>query len=73
MLGLPPGARLNLDSLLDVEPGQRPHYSLSTLVKLAILGSPRQELTLQEIYDAIEKRFSWYADKDNSKAWKVCR
>ncbi|KIK02942.1 hypothetical protein K443DRAFT_501856 [Laccaria amethystina LaAM-08-1] len=34
----------------DPPPGQKPSQSLPILVKLAIYGSPRKSLTLQEIY-----------------------
>jgi hypothetical protein len=71
LLGLDPGVTISLDSLRDPPQGQKPEYTLPTLVKIAILSSPRQALSLQEIYEAIERRFEWFARVENSKAWKV--
>jgi hypothetical protein len=70
-LSLPPGQPVSLASLDDPPPGQKPSQSLPIMVKLAIYGSPRKRLTLQEIYQAIEQRFEWYRDPGN-KSWKVC-
>ena len=71
ILGLEPGTPISLDSLADPEPGQKPEYTYATLVKLAIYSSPQKKLTLQEIYEAIEKRFPWFKNCDNPNAWKV--
>lgn len=70
-LSLPSGQPVSLAALDDPLPGQKPSQSLPILVKLAIYGSPKKRLTLQEIYQAIEQRFEWYRDPGN-KSWKVC-
>lgn len=49
-------------------PAARPHYSLTTLIRYAILGSDTERLTLQEIYDAIEDRFAFF--RTAGKGWK---
>ena len=72
LLGLDPNAPISLDSLRDPSPGQKPEYTLPVLVKIAILSSPREALSLQEIYAAIEKRFSWFKNCENPKSWRVC-
>ncbi|KAF8152216.1 hypothetical protein B0H34DRAFT_109952 [Crassisporium funariophilum] len=51
----------SLESLADEHPhGSKPVYSYATLVRCAILGSPRQTSTLPEILTAIETRFSYF-------------
>ena len=70
-LRLDPDAPVNLHSLPDPPQGQRPTHPLPLLTKLAIYGSPRNMLTLQEIYAAIEDRFEWYRLNSDDKAWKV--
>jgi hypothetical protein len=62
---------INLDVLDNPPPGEKPNYPYPTLIKLAIYGSPRKRLTLQEIYHALESRFDWFKDS-NDTAWKVC-
>ena len=42
------------------------------LIKLAIYGSNSKQLTLQDIYNELEKRFSWFREHRNERAWKVC-
>lgn len=64
---------LTLASLQDAPPGERPNYALPLLSALAIHGSPRRRLTLQEIFRAIQGRFEWYAEHAGEKAWKVRR
>lgn len=49
-------------------PAARPHYSLTTLIRYAILGSEVQRLTLQEIYEAIEERYIFF--QTAGKGWK---
>lgn len=71
ILGLEPGTPISLDSLTDPEEGMKPEYTYATLVKLAIYASPQKKLTLQEIYEAIEKRFEWFRKCENPNAWKV--
>ena len=52
-------------------PGEKPDYPYPTLIRAAILGSPRKALTLQGIYDALESRFEWFKAHRDDKAWKV--
>ena len=62
---------INLDVLDDPPAGEKPNYPYPTLIKLAIYGSPRKRLTLQEIYQALEGRFAWFKNSTDA-AWKVC-
>jgi len=71
-LNLPAGAPVNLLSLPDPPPGQKPSQALPVLIKLAIYGSSRGKLTLQEIYTALEERFEWFKEHRTENAWKVC-
>ncbi|KAF5341937.1 hypothetical protein D9611_001270 [Ephemerocybe angulata] len=68
-LGLKPGDPVNLWSLPDPEPGQRPPHSYPLLVRLAIYGSPNQRMTLKQIYEAIEERFEFYRTQPKG-AWR---
>ena len=52
-------------------PGEKPDYPYPTLIRAAILGSPRRALTLQGIYDALESRWQWFRDHKDDKGWKV--
>lgn len=61
---------INLGVLDDPPPGEKPNYPYPTLIKLAIYGSPRKRLTLQEIYQALENRFEWFKNSTDA-AWKV--
>ncbi|KAF8511975.1 hypothetical protein JB92DRAFT_347311 [Gautieria morchelliformis] len=61
--------RVCLNSLVDGEPGDRPSYPIPTIIKCAILGSPREQLTLSEIYTAMEERFLFYKCSDK-KSWR---
>ena len=72
LLGCPQGAPVGLDALADPPPGEKPNYPLPTLIKLAIYGSPRRRLTLQEIYQALEDRFEWFRQRTDELSWKVC-
>ncbi|QRW16457.1 diphthamide biosynthesis protein [Rhizoctonia solani] len=50
--GLDPAELPNdLSALADAHPGQKPPYPYSTIIRYAIQGSPRQRLTLSELYD----------------------
>ena len=69
-LALRPGDAINLWSLPDPEPGQRPPHSYPLLVRLAIYGSPNKRMTLKQIYEAIENRFEYYRNQPKG-AWKV--
>ena len=71
LLGRPPGAPVGLNALADPPPGEKPNYPLPTLIKLAIYGSPRRRLTLQEIYQALEDRFDWFRQRTDELSWKV--
>ena len=62
---------INLDILNDPPVGEKPNYPYPTLIKLAIYGSPRKRLTLQEIYQALEGRFAQFKNSTDA-AWKVC-
>ncbi|EJF64747.1 hypothetical protein BD309DRAFT_839469, partial [Dichomitus squalens] len=70
ILGLSPDQELSLRALPDPAPGQRPGQSIPTLSQLAILGSPNKRLTLQEIYQALEERFEWFALNKDDKSWQ---
>ncbi|KAI5885631.1 winged helix DNA-binding domain-containing protein [Schizophyllum commune H4-8] len=52
--------KIGLESLRDSPPGQKPLYQYSTLIYHAIKGSNSQRLTLEEIYRAIETRYSYF-------------
>ncbi|THH09148.1 hypothetical protein EW145_g2203 [Phellinidium pouzarii] len=62
LLGIPPHLPLDLSSLRDPPPGKRPQYHHHILAKLAILSSPSQRATLQEILAKIKERFAFYRD-----------
>jgi Forkhead domain len=72
MLGIGPNQEISLAVLDDPPPGEKPNYPYPTLAKLAIHGSERKKLTLQEIYTALEDRFEWFRQRSSSDtAWKV--
>ena len=56
-----------LDCLPDTE--GRPQHTLPVILRCAILGSPKQRLTIREIYAAMEKKYSYYTTA--GPAWKV--
>jgi hypothetical protein len=62
---------MNLNSLGDGEPGERPKYTMSVIIKCAVLGSPHQRLTLNELYEAIELRYSFFKDLEKKQSWRV--
>ncbi|KAF5359103.1 hypothetical protein D9756_002960 [Leucocoprinus leucothites] len=68
-IGIPEGTRVDLWALPDPPPGHKPQQPLPILVKLAIHGCERGMLTLQEIYQALEDRFEYFA-RLKSSAWK---
>jgi hypothetical protein len=70
-LNLPPGTNVSLWSLPDPEGGEKPTIPLPMLVKLAIYGSPKRRLTLQEIYAELSNRFQWFREHQHEQAWKV--
>ncbi|KAJ6477522.1 hypothetical protein C8R45DRAFT_833552, partial [Mycena sanguinolenta] len=70
LLNLPQGSHVSLWSLAEPPGGQRPSYSIPVLIKLAIYGSPRKRLTLQEIYEELCNRFTWFREHQHERAWK---
>ncbi|KDN38164.1 hypothetical protein RSAG8_09667, partial [Rhizoctonia solani AG-8 WAC10335] len=58
----------DLSALADAHPGQKPPYPYSTIIRYAIQGSPRQRLTLSELYETMEARFPWF--KSAGSGWK---
>lgn len=71
LFGLDPGVPITLEGLRDPSPGQKPEYTYPTLMKVAIWSSPRRMLTLQEIYEALERRFPYFKECPNPNSWKV--
>jgi hypothetical protein len=72
MLGMGPDKEISLAVLDDPPEGEKPNYPYPTLAKLAIHGSERKRLTLQEIYTALEDRFEWFRERSTADtAWKV--
>ncbi|KAJ7765821.1 hypothetical protein DFH07DRAFT_690882, partial [Mycena maculata] len=69
-LNLPPNAPVNLWSIPDSPTGEKPSIPLPMLIKLAIYGSPKKRLTLQEIYMELVKRFRWFREHQQESAWK---
>ncbi|KAH8099829.1 hypothetical protein BXZ70DRAFT_1000678 [Cristinia sonorae] len=55
-----------LDCLPDTD--GRPQHTLPVILRCAILGSPKQRLTIREIYAAMEKKYSYYTTA--GPAWK---
>ena len=72
ILGLRENQELSLRALVDPPPGERPGQPIPVLSQLAILGSPKKQLTLQGIYQALEDRFEWFRENRNDKSWQVC-
>lgn len=70
-LGLASNEDISLRSLPDPAPNEKPSTPLPMLIKLAIYGSPKKQLTLQEIYTELENRFQWFRDHKRDRAWKV--
>ncbi|KAF7790558.1 hypothetical protein EIP86_001514 [Pleurotus ostreatoroseus] len=70
-LGLPANVPINLDCLRDPPLGARPDYPYTTLVQLAIYGSPNKRLTLSEIYTTLEQRYEWFRDTPERQKWQV--
>ncbi|EKM77971.1 hypothetical protein AGABI1DRAFT_107749 [Agaricus bisporus var. burnettii JB137-S8] len=68
-IGIPEGTDVDLWALPDPPAGQKPQQPLPILVKLAIHGSVKGRLTLQEIYQSLEDRFTYFA-RLRSSAWK---
>ncbi|TFK45817.1 winged helix DNA-binding domain-containing protein, partial [Heliocybe sulcata] len=70
MLNIPIDVSINLDAIPDPPPGEKPKQPYPVLVQLAIYGSPRKRLTLQEIYSALEDRFDWFRERSKEMQWK---
>ncbi|KAI0058603.1 winged helix DNA-binding domain-containing protein, partial [Artomyces pyxidatus] len=72
LLNAGPADEIGLKALADPPPGEKPDYPLPTLIKLAIHGSKNKRLTLQEIYTALEDRFTWFRERTSGPgaAWK---
>ncbi|KAG9315430.1 hypothetical protein JVU11DRAFT_4583 [Chiua virens] len=69
-LGIQAHEPISLWSIPEPPTGEKPSTPLPMLVKLAIYGSPKKQLTLQEIYTELENRFQWYRDHKQDTAWK---
>ena len=54
---------------LSEDTGGRPKHTLPVIVRCAILGSPEQRLTLRDIYDVVQDRYSYY--RTAKPSWKV--
>ncbi|KAG2354108.1 hypothetical protein BDR07DRAFT_1430767, partial [Suillus spraguei] len=50
---------IDLLAVPDPPEGEKPKQPYPILIKLAIYGSPNKQLTLQEIYTALEDHFEW--------------
>lgn len=62
----------DLDNLVDgYNDNEKPPYPLSTILKFALLGSPRGKLTLAEIYETLMARFPFF--KHVKTDWQVCQ
>ncbi|CAE6448609.1 unnamed protein product [Rhizoctonia solani] len=57
-----------LDALEDGRPGERPAYPFTTLIRYAIKGSPNGRLLLEDIYNAIQTRYPYFATAPSG--WK---
>ncbi|KAF7375267.1 Winged helix DNA-binding domain-containing protein [Mycena sanguinolenta] len=71
-IGIPPGAPINLWAVTDPPDGSRPGMPLPRLIQLAIYGSKRKILTLQEICSAIAARFQFFREEDRigRESWR---
>ncbi|KAF8341332.1 uncharacterized protein EI90DRAFT_2872920, partial [Cantharellus anzutake] len=59
-----------LNSLFEPPTSQdKPPYPYTTILRFAILGSPRKKLTLGEIYETMENRFPWFKN-NTDKGWR---
>jgi hypothetical protein len=70
---LPHDKPVDLWALKDPPKGEKPGLPYPGLIKLAIFSSPKQKLTLQEIYAALMERFDYFRDRKSEVAWKVRR
>jgi hypothetical protein len=49
--------------------GERPTYNWWTLIRAAILESPNQRMTLNDIYDAVSAKYSFF--QSDGDTWRV--
>ncbi|KAJ8579938.1 winged helix DNA-binding domain-containing protein, partial [Rhizopogon salebrosus TDB-379] len=70
-LQIPPYQDVNLWALPNPPERKKPNQPYPILVKLAIYGSLHKQLTLQEIYTALEDRFEWFREHRDERAWKA--
>ncbi|KAJ7051993.1 hypothetical protein C8F01DRAFT_964725, partial [Mycena amicta] len=68
-LSLPPNVPVTLATLPEYPPGAPPGITLPVLAQVAIYGSARKRLTLQEICLAIEGRYEYYRNEPTG-AWR---
>ncbi|KAI0033821.1 hypothetical protein K488DRAFT_10062, partial [Vararia minispora EC-137] len=47
----------------------RPQYTYPIIMRSAILGSPKQRLTIREIYEAVQTKFPYYREAGDT--WKA--
>ncbi|XP_048348233.1 forkhead box protein P1-like [Sphaerodactylus townsendi] len=67
-LGAHTCSRINPRVCSDQFSSSRPPYTYATLISLAILGSPKKQLSLSEIYRWFSRNFSYY--NHNVPTWK---
>lgn len=71
MVGAPhphhPDCPNSLNCLPDTN--EKPNHILPVIVRSAILGSPKQKLTIREIYKAVENKFPYFRTTEVN--WKV--
>jgi hypothetical protein len=62
---------LSLTALPDPARYYRPAQSTTLLVALAIYSSPEKQMTVTQIYQALQDRFEWYSTPEHEKTMKV--
>jgi hypothetical protein len=71
-LGMHDPKKVGLDCLVEVADGEKPPYAYPVLIRFAILGSPKKRLTLRQIYETLEAKYSYFRDLSEA-GWKVSR
>ncbi|KAG8908088.1 Forkhead box protein J3 [Tulasnella sp. 403] len=61
------GPDATLDELIDYDADHRPAYSVKSLCEYALRGSGKPRMTLDEICEAIQRRFPFYKEKENAR------